>query len=227
MSFLLGEANRRASQAIAADDVSPPAARATARRLRDPRLWVGVLIVAVCALIGARVLSAADDTVEVWAAARDLPAGASLDPGDIVSTSIRLDDPNSLRAYLPTATALTGRGLAQPVGAGELIPSSAVADSAAPTSELPIGVAGSDLPADLSAGDDVDVWAAPTGDQGEGRAQVRRLLSDVRVAAVAAPELIGVGGDREVVLAVDTPADVATVLGGLAGMRPVLVRVGG
>ena len=38
-------------------------------RVGDPRLWVGVAIVAVCVVAGARLLAAADDTVAVWAVA--------------------------------------------------------------------------------------------------------------------------------------------------------------
>ena len=39
---------------------------------RDPRLWIGIAIVAVSVVAGARLLAAADDSVTVWAAAADL-----------------------------------------------------------------------------------------------------------------------------------------------------------
>ena len=35
---------------------------------RDPRLWIGVVLVAASVVAGARLLAAADDTVQVWAA---------------------------------------------------------------------------------------------------------------------------------------------------------------
>ena len=34
---------------------------------RDPRLWIGVAIVAVSVVVGSRLLAAADDSVAVWA----------------------------------------------------------------------------------------------------------------------------------------------------------------
>src|SRR6478736_5540715 len=57
---------------------TPTAVRATRPGWRDPRLWVGVLIVAVSVVAGARVLAAADDTVAVWAVAADAGPGAAL-----------------------------------------------------------------------------------------------------------------------------------------------------
>src|SRR4051812_4756282 len=44
---------------------SPAATRASRSRWRDPRLVVGVAVVAVCGLLGARFLGGADDTVAV------------------------------------------------------------------------------------------------------------------------------------------------------------------
>jgi hypothetical protein len=206
---------------------SPPANRAAVGRLRDPRLWTGVLIVAVCALVGGHVLAAADDTVELWAAAHDLSAGSPLAPEDLVATSVRFDDPDSLRAYLPAAAAVSGRELAQPVQAGQLISSSAVGAAPAPLSELPLGVAGSDLPADLAVGDRVDVWAVPDEVQSGGAKRVIRVAAGVRVVSVDTPELVGASGDRHVVVGVDSDAAVEAALRGLAGMRAVLVRIGG
>jgi SAF domain len=228
MSFLLGEAARRAeARDELLDQVSPPAAtRASVDRLRDPRLWIGVFVVAVSALVGGRLLSAADDSSEVWAAARDLPAGAPISIDDLVATSVRFDDSDALRAYLPVASTLPGHELAEPIRAGELIPESAIGVGVATTSDVPLGVAAADLPADLAAGDVVDVWAVP-GDGQERKAAVARVIAGVRVASVAAADLVGAGGEREVVLAVDSPSDVLAVLGGLADSRTVLVRVGG
>ncbi len=63
---------------------APPTSAPTATRTRtpgwrDPRLWVGVVVVAGSVLLGARVVGAADDTVTVWAAAAELPADAVLE----------------------------------------------------------------------------------------------------------------------------------------------------
>ena len=45
---------------------APAVRRLRSSRWRDPRLAVGVVLVAASVVVGARVLAAADDTVAVW-----------------------------------------------------------------------------------------------------------------------------------------------------------------
>jgi hypothetical protein len=225
MSFSLGGHVTRSTQpSEPGQDLSPPASRAGARRLRDVRLWIGVLLVAVSALVGGRVLAAADDTVEVWTAAHDLPAGAELAAADLVATSVHFADSSAADAYLHAGSSIAGSQLAQPVGAGQLIPSSAIGGAGEPASEMPVGVAAADLPPDLAPGDRVDVWAVPS----EGRrGAVSQVMRDVHVVDVSDPAIAAAGGDREVLIAVAADADVQAALVQLSDARPVLVRVGG
>ena len=86
----------------------------TPRRVRPPRwldlrLVLGVLLVLGSVLLGARIVSAADATVPVWAAAADLAAGTELDADDLVAVDVRLDD--AADAYLSTGTRPEGRML--------------------------------------------------------------------------------------------------------------------
>lgn len=105
----------------------PVATRARPPGWRDPRLWIGVAIVAVSVLAGARILGAADDSATVWSAARDLAPGDTITEDDIVATSVRFGETTDLARYLqaseplPLDTRLT-RGL----GEGELIPAAAL-----------------------------------------------------------------------------------------------------
>ena len=48
---------------------------------RDPRILVGVVIVAASVLAGVKILTAADDTVAVWAVRSDLPSGSRVEIG--------------------------------------------------------------------------------------------------------------------------------------------------
>jgi len=227
MSFLLSDATQRSDRADdLAERTSPTASRAAVHRLRDPRMWIGVLLVAVSALVGGRALAAADDTVELWAAARDLAAGAPIVAADVVSTSVHFADAQIGGGYVATASALVGHQLAQPIRAGQLIPSAAVGPAEQPTSELPVGVASADLPDNLGVGDRVDVWVLPDDVRSGGPVRVSRVLRAVRVAAVTAPEVAGSGGEREVLLAVGSSPEVESVLAALVDARPVLVRVG-
>ncbi|MEU2347491.1 SAF domain-containing protein [Modestobacter sp. NPDC049651] len=131
------------------------------RRVRPPRwldlrLVLGVLLVLGSVLVGARVVSAADATVPVWAAADDLAAGTVLTAADLVPVPVRLDD--VARSYLATATRPEGRVLARAVGSGELLPRSALEEQA-DLVELALPVQAGYVPPGLSRGRLVDVYA--------------------------------------------------------------------
>ena len=82
------------------------AVRVTRPGWRDPRLWVGVLIVAVSVVAGARVLASADDTVSVWAAARDMGAGDTITADDLVVRRVRFGETTGLERYFGAASDL-------------------------------------------------------------------------------------------------------------------------
>ena len=78
----------------------PSAVRSRRPGWRDPRLWVGVALVAASVVLGARLLAAADDMVTVWSAGSDLGAGERLQPDDLVAQRVRFDDARALEGYL-------------------------------------------------------------------------------------------------------------------------------
>ena len=91
---------------------APPRPETTATRAstrsrppgwRNPRLIIGLALVAGSVLLGARLLAAADDTVGVWAVTRDLPAGAALDKGDLERRQVRFPDADTANGYLAVA----------------------------------------------------------------------------------------------------------------------------
>ena len=53
---------------------------------RDRRVIAGVALLAVCTVVGARLLASGDDTVNVWQATRDLAVGTVPAEGDLVMT---------------------------------------------------------------------------------------------------------------------------------------------
>jgi hypothetical protein len=67
---------------------STPTLRNRRARWKDGRLLLGVLLVAITALGGAKLLSAADDTTAIWAAERDLPAGTKLTSQDLTTVRV-------------------------------------------------------------------------------------------------------------------------------------------
>jgi Flp pilus assembly protein CpaB len=159
-------------------------------------------------------------TVSVATAARDLPAGSVLAPGDLVAA-----------AYPPAAVPdgvlhspdeLTGRALAGAVRRGEpltdarLVGSGLLGSTALPagTVAAPVRLADGDVGRLVSAGDRVDVLAAAPRDT-PGPAVV--VAAGALVLAVPALEHGTLGDGALVLLAV--PPSVARDLAGAAGLR--------
>jgi hypothetical protein len=133
----------------------------TPRRVRPPRwldlrLVLGVLLVLGSVLVGARIVTAADATVPVWAAAADLAPGTELTVDDLVSVDVRLDD--TAARYLSTGTRPEGSVLARAVRAGELLPYSALEEPVAQV-QLALPVQAGYVPPSLRRGQVVDVYA--------------------------------------------------------------------
>ncbi len=204
----------------------PSAIRATTPGWRDPRLWIGVAIVAASVLVGARVLAAADDTVAVWVVADDVAAGESLAPDDLVTERVRFADDEALTRYFAADDSLPADlWLLRALGSGELLPRAAVgAVEADDTAEISLAVAPLLIPPAVGAGSVVDVYLAESGASAKGAPAVP-ALSEVRVVAAPSPdETFAASGDRQVVLAVPTEA-VGAFYGRLDALGDAVVTI--
>lgn len=225
LGVTLGTARAPADRAAAAP--VPPATRAAPPGWRDPRLWVGVLLVVVSVVAGARLLSAADDTVQVWAVASDAGPGAVLTADDLVAQQVRFVDADLLAGYFAVDDELPGDlRLVRSVTAGELLPRAALGtDSvAADTVELPVAVDAEQVPDSVVAGSVVDVYLLDPRGRTDEAAPV---LAEATV--VDAPPLESgfgaVTGRRQLVLVVPA-ADATAFLTALGGVEsPVLTVV--
>jgi hypothetical protein len=210
----------------------PRATRSHRPGWRNPRLLLGVVLVAGSIVLGARLLSAADDTVGVWAVARDLPAGAAVGQDDLARRRVRFPDRATADGYLGTDDQVPeGATLNRPVSGGELLPRAAFATtSAADLVEIPISVLSDDLPATVRQGSVVDVWVAPkVSAVGAVRVKAVRVLSDVVVVAVPrSSEGFAPQTTRQVIVGVPASGtgDLATALGGMSDGRVVVARKG-
>jgi hypothetical protein len=195
-------------------------------RWLDLRLVLGVLLVLGSVLLGARIVSAADATVPVWAVTADLAAGTELTADDLVAVDVRLDDVAS--AYMSARTPLVGRTLAQAVREGELMPSAAL-EAADELVQLALPVQSGYVPPGLERGQLVDVYAVAdpaagaTGvADGSVTLVVRKApvqdISDRSEGVLATPTTA-----IQVVVAVaaDDAADLLAAIGG----RPLVVVV--
>jgi hypothetical protein len=185
---------------------TPAARRASAPGWRDPRLWLGLVIVAASVLVGALVLGTSDDTVPVWAAADSLGSGHVLTADDLAVRRVRFDDSGAAALYFRADEQLPADlRLSRDVSAGELLPRAAVARSTVrDLRQVPVSVAPDQVPAAVGAGDRVDVYLRPgsrTGCQDSPVCDGRPVLDGVTVVdAPAADDTFGSSGSRMLVL---------------------------
>ena len=208
---------------------SPAAQRLALRRWRDPRLWVGLVLVASSVLVGQRVLAAADDTVGVWALGRDVDAGAPLTGDALVVRRVRFSDADTLRSYLPAASPIpAGAVVAHDLAAGELLARTSITGHEAAAFELPVVVDPAGAPDDLDVGDVVDVWVGPAAGSGS-HLPARQMLTGIPVVGtVRATGPFGDAATRQVLLGLDRDAvaRLGPLLGEMASGSVVLVRHG-
>jgi hypothetical protein len=195
-------------------------------RWLDLRLVLGVLLVLGSVLLGARVVSAADATVPVWAATGDLAAGTELTADDLVAVDVRLDQ--AADAYLSATTRPEGRTLSRAVRGGELVPMSAL-DGAGELVQVALPVQAGFVPPSLERGQLVDVYAVADPAAGASGAADGSVTAVVRTVPVQA-----ISGRSEGVLSTPTttvqvvvavPADEAADLLASIGGRPLVVVV--
>ena len=220
----LGTAQNTATRA---SSPVPPATRATRPGWRDPRLWIGLLIVTVSVLAGARLLASADDTVSVWAVSGDVGPGARLTTDDLIAHRVRFADDADLAGYYLVEEELPAdMELVRGVTAGELLPRAAVGSAAdtADSVELPISVEADQVPPSVQSGSVVDVYLLAPG--GARSPETGPVLSKATV--VDAPSMeSGLGattGRRQLVLAVPE-ADVAAYFEAMARVDNPLLTV--
>jgi hypothetical protein len=182
---------------------SPAATRGSRPSWRDPRLAVGIGLVAVCALVGARVLGGADDTVAVWSVTSDVVPGQTVALAGLRAVTLRFTDDVDANRYLSADQPLPGNAvLARAVGAGELLPRDALdADGTMRLVELPLSVQSDAVAATVRAGTVVDVWVTPKSDQDDRSV---RVLSAVPVLdAPQGESSLGPSSTRQVVVGLD------------------------
>jgi Flp pilus assembly protein CpaB len=221
--------------AVRSPDLSRPAvdtAPAPApRRVRPPRwldlrLVLGVLLVLGSVLLGARIVSAADATVPVWAATGDLAAGTVLTADDLRAVAVRLDD--AATGYLSTAVRPDGRTLARAVGAGELLPRAAL-EEGTELVQLALPVQAGYVPPALRRGQLVDVYAVAdpaAGAVGTADGQVTLVVGEAPVQAISgrADGVLSTPTTSVQVVVSVTAAEAPSVLAAIGG-RPLVVVV--
>ena len=189
---------------------SPPARRLDRRRWKDPRLWVGLVLVAGSVLVGARLLAAADDTVDVWVLTQEVPTGQPIDVAALEPDQVHFSDEAMAERYLLASTAPPRSAVAaHDLAAGELLARSAIGDPReSDVAHLPVVVDASGAPEDLRAGDVVDVWVVPPQSTDGDTGPATRVLQQARVVSADSDSgPLGEAATRQVLLGVDGGSD--------------------
>lgn len=185
---------------------SPDARRRASTTWRDPRLAIGVALVAVSVLLGATLLADADNMVPVWAAKSDLRAGAPVTVDDLVRQEVRFSDSSDADRYLSATSRLPkGATVARDIGAGEMLPRAALGSADAPgLVEVPVAAAADAIPVTVDVGSTVDVWVIPEQPEAEVASAESKLVFD-DVTVVAAPttgSALGPSATRQIIVGV-------------------------
>ena len=181
------------------------------RRLHvDPRLVIGLAIVAASVAGVVALVAAADETTEVLAAAEPLSPGDRISRDDLVVVDVRLGA--SARQYLVAADVpREGLLVARVVGEGELVPADAVGSAEGTRVVSLVLDVGGTLAAAVQPGAIVDVWAARELEGGRfGPPGV--VASGAVVARLVASESIVSGGETTAVEILVPKSRVARVL---------------
>lgn len=204
---------------------SPPARRTKTPSWLDLRLALGVLLVLVSVVLGARVVSAADNSVQVWGVTATLAAGTTLTDQDVRPVKVRLYA--DADRYLRAAQRPVGRTLNRAVNSGELLPSAALGSP--PSGQMvSLPVSALHAPDSLAHGQQVDVFATTSRTAG-GTGQTVRVLSGVTVQSVRRPSGgISGSGEQLAVLVRVAAHDAAAVITAVNGASlDVTIVLGG
>jgi hypothetical protein len=151
-------------------DASPRVARLSTPRWRDGRLVLGVLLVLVAVVVGARLFASAGHETAVYVASHPLVPGEHLASGDLQVGHVRFAGDGA--AYVAAdGAAPVGYVVTRYVGAHELVPRNALSASTpvmGASRFVTVPVEPGHLPDDLGHGDLVDVYLTPKATAGSG-----------------------------------------------------------
>jgi hypothetical protein len=202
--------------------VSPVGARLRRPSWRDPKLLVGVLMVAAAVALGSWAVSAAEASTPVYVAAEDITPGEALGADQVAVAQVRLERAEADHYLLASEPLPRDAVAVRAVGDGELLPRAAVAASA-DLDVRPVAVPVTEPPsAGVAEGALVDVWVTPETQDGE--TPLPRLLAEgLTVAEVTRPSgAFAVGAETTVHVLVPTRS-LEDVLGALATRQAVHV----
>lgn len=163
----------------------------------DPRLLIGLALVAASMLGVLTLVAAVDDATSVWATRSALVPGQRISDGDLVERRVRLGDAARLYASASDG-AVVGSLVQRAVPAGELVPVSALGEGGtAALAPVMLSLRG-ELSRSITAGGAVDVWATRQLGSGTWSAPAV-IVPNAIVVRISEPSGVSVGGSESAV----------------------------
>ncbi|ASK64907.1 flagellar biosynthesis protein FlgA [Brachybacterium avium] len=172
-------------------------------RWKDPRLIVGIVLVVASVLMGSVLVSRLSETTSVLVARSAIVPGDPITVDDLVAVDLRLGEQTD--RYIGTVEAIPEGAVAlRTIRAGELVPISAVGQSAEVPLRpvvIPVGAA---VAESVVPGATVELWhTAPAAEKG-AEAQARLLVPDAVVRRIDEGSSLGM---REMSVELLVPSD--------------------
>jgi hypothetical protein len=190
------------------------------------RTALGLVLFCVALVAGQRMIAGAQDTVQVWVAARDLPADTVVGGGDVRAEDVRLP-PELVGNYVRVDTTIEGRSLSRPVLEGEMVASSVVTgddENGGGIVTLSSEVLGQGSTT-LGPGDRIDIIA--TFDPGDVRSRTVPVVRGAEVVEVVTSEGF-VGGSDVAGVRINVPDELVGLLSFASHNAELdVVKVGG
>jgi len=178
----------------------------------DPRLLIGIVLVAASTVGVWALVDGLDDTVDVYTARETLTPGTVLELDRLDVASVRLGAAEA--NYLRVDETDDGLVVTDTVRKGELVPAASVGESDDTGLSVVVVPSWGALASGLDAGSRVDVWAARATERG-GFEAPKVLVADAEIAGIVDEE--GMGSSNGASVEVLVPSDrVAAVLEALA-----------
>lgn len=175
---------------------------------KDPRLGIGIILLALAVAMGSWLVSFLDARTTVWAARGTLTPGTAL-AGHVREVRVH---PDVARYYLP-ATRKPQGVVTRTVGDGELIATSAIGQGVDVQRRSVVIPLGAQLPEHATRGTLVDIWLVPTVSGSEST--TARILAEgaiIEQVHQASAVMTRQFGTVEVGV---SPEDVAALLAGM------------
>lgn len=177
---------------------------------------LGVLLVLVAVLVGARVVAGADKSIRVWGLSRDVAAGTTLDDSDVHTVRVQLYGQSG--RYLAGGSSPVGQVVNRDLHDGDLLPRQALGPVRnGVLVALPVPAA--NMPAGVGAGDRIAVYSGPRAQAAAQGSDTTPVLAGLTVQSVSQAQH-GVGGSDEtaqVIVEVYAATDAKVLLNAISG----------